>query len=116
MKYFALLDLAQGYYQIELSPKKRAKTVVVTCDGKYQYTRLLMSLAESPAYFQQLINTMIKDLKHEHCLEYFDDLPAIEKDFNSFGESLKLLLNKIQEYGLKLELTNVRSAIWKLIF
>ena len=32
MKYFALLDLAQGYYQIELSPKERAKTVFVTCD------------------------------------------------------------------------------------
>jgi len=99
MKYFALLDLAQGYYQIELSPKERAKTVFVTCNGKYQYTRLPMGLAESPAYFQQLINTMIKDLKYEHCLEYFDDLPAMRKDFNSFCESLKLLLKKIQEYG-----------------
>ena len=35
-KYFALLDLAQGYYQIELAPEERVKTVFVTPDGKYQ--------------------------------------------------------------------------------
>ena len=104
MKYFALLDLAQGYYQIELPPKEIAKTVFVTCDGKYQFTRLPMELAESPAYFQQLINTMIKDLKYKHCLGYFDDLLAMKKDFNSFCESLKLLLKKIQEYGLKVRI------------
>ena len=58
-----------------------------------------MELAESPAYFQPLISTMIKDLKYKHCLGYFDDLLAMKKDFNSFCESLKLLLKKIQEYG-----------------
>ena len=63
-----------------------------------------MSLAESPAYFQQSINTMIKDLKYKHCLEYFNDLPAIRKDFNSFCESLKLLLKKISEYKLKVRI------------
>ena len=63
-----------------------------------------MELAESPAYFQQIINTMIKDLKYEHCLGYFDDLLAMKKDFNSFCESLKLLLKKIQEYGLKVRI------------
>ena len=54
-KYFALLDLAQGYYQIELAPEERVKTVFVTPDGKYQYRRLSMGLAESPSYFQKLI-------------------------------------------------------------
>jgi len=54
---------AQGYYQIELSPEERAKTVFVTNDGKYQFCRLPMGLAESPAYFQQLINKMIGELK-----------------------------------------------------
>ena len=75
-----------------------------------------MSLAESPAYFQQSINTMIKDLKYKHCLEYFNDLPAIRKDFNSFCESLKLLLNKIQEYGLKVRIDKCSIGDMKINF
>ena len=101
MKYFALIDLAQGYYQIELSPAERAKTVFVTSDGKYQFKRLPMGLAESPAYFQQLVNKMTKDLKYDHCLGYLDDLPAIGRSFDEFLRSMKLLLAKICEIGLK---------------
>lgn len=101
MKYFALIDLAQGYYQIELSPAERAKTVFVTSGGKYQFKRLPMGLAESPAYFQQLVNKMTKDLKYDHCLGYLDDLPAIGRSFDEFLRSMKLLLAKICEIGLK---------------
>lgn len=59
MSYFSMLDLAKGYYQIELALKEMRKIVFVTNDGKYQYKRSPMKLAESPAYFQQLINKLI---------------------------------------------------------
>jgi len=100
-KYFALLDLAQNYYQIELAPEERVKTVFVTPDGKYQYRRLPMGLAESPSYFQKLINTVIKDLKYSHCMGYFDDLPCMGKTFETFCTCLELLLIQLEKYNLK---------------
>ena len=101
-KYFALLDLTQGYYQIELAPEERVKTVfVITPDGKYQHRRLPMGLAESPSYFQKLINTVIKDLKYSHCMGYFDDLPCMGKTFETFCTSLELLLMQLEKYNLK---------------
>ena len=115
-KYFALIDLAQGYYQIELSEKERQKTVFVTPDGKYQYKRLPMGLAESPSYFQKLINTIIKDLRYHHCLGYFDDLPCMGQTFNNFCESLDLLLQQLENYNLKARISKCLFGLTSIDF
>jgi putative uncharacterized protein GLEAN_07546 len=107
-QYFALIDLAQGYYQIKLSEEEIVKTVFVTPDEKYQYKRLLMGLTESSLYFQKLINTVIKDLKYHHCLGYFDDLPCIGNIFDNFRESLHLLLQQLEKYNLKARVKEVK--------
>ena len=60
--YFRLLDLAHGYFQIELSEAEREKTAFVTKDGKYQFKRLPMGLVDAPYYFQRLINKLIGGL------------------------------------------------------
>jgi len=114
--YFALIDLAQGYYQIELSKEKRLKTVFVTPDGKYQYKRLSMGLAESPSYFQKLINTVIKDLKYHHCLGYFDDFPCMGHTFDNFCESLHLLLQQLEKYNLKARISKCSFELTSLDF
>jgi len=115
-QYFALIDLAQGYYQIELFKEERLKTVFVTPDGKYQYKRLSMGLAESPSYFQKLINTVIKDLKYHHCLGYFDDFPCMGHTFDNFCESLHLLLQPLEKYNLKAGISKCSFGLTSLDF
>ena len=101
MNYFALIDLAQVYYQIELEPEERIKTAFVTSDGKYQYTRLPMGLAESPMYFQKFINLVIEGLSFEKCLGYFDDIPCMGRNYPEFLKNLDIVLTRLEKYGLK---------------
>ena len=115
-QYFALINLVQSYYQIELSKEERLKTVFVTPDGKYQYKRLPMGLAESPSYFQKLINTIIKDLKYHHCLRYFDDLPCMEQAFDNFCESLHLFLQQLEKYNLKARISKCSFELTSIDF
>ena len=59
-KIFSTFDLRSGYYHMELSSEARAKSAFVTPLDKF--TRCPFGLTQAPAYFQRLINKVIKGL------------------------------------------------------
>ena len=60
-KVFSSLDLRSGYYHIELSDSAKPKSAFVLSSlGKYQFNRVPFGLAQAPAYFQKLINDVLK--------------------------------------------------------
>jgi hypothetical protein len=58
-KYFAVLDLTQGYYQMAISKKSRDLTSFITHKGLYRWRRLPMRLKGAPAFFQQAVQTKV---------------------------------------------------------
>lgn len=100
-KYFSILDLANGYLQIELSEKEREKTAFITEDGKYQFKRLPMGIMNSPYYFQRLINYLLGNMKYIICLGYFDDLPIMEKTIEELIKNTAKVFERLREYTLK---------------
>ncbi len=69
---FSSLDLTQGYHHIGLSEEAQLKSTFVTPLGKYKYKRVPFGLSQAPAYFQQLINTILTGL--EYAFAYLDDI------------------------------------------
>ena len=59
---FSTFDLRSGYHHMELSPEARAKSAFVTPLDKFEFTRCPFGLSQAPAYFQRLINKVIKGL------------------------------------------------------
>ena len=53
-KYFSTLDLAAGYWQVQLSPQSREKTTFTTHRGLYELNVMPFGLCNEPAVFQQL--------------------------------------------------------------
>ena len=73
-KVFSTIDLRSGYHHIALGKSPRAKTTVVTPFGKYEFLMVPFGLAQAPAYFQLLMNKVLKGLreaglkmKHSKC-------------------------------------------------
>ena len=58
-KIFTTLDLRSGYYHIALDKESKAKTAFVTPFGKYEFNAVPFGLAQTPAYFQQLISIVL---------------------------------------------------------
>ena len=114
--YFTLLDLAHGYFQIELSEAEREKTAFVMKDGKYQFKRLLMRLVDAQYYFQRLINKLIGGLKYSACLGYFDDIPIMGTTFEDLLVNKKLVFKKLQEYHLKCRPDKCKFGIREIKF
>lgn len=102
-KFFNMFDLYQGYFQIEIPPEERWKTVFVTPDEKFHYKRLPMGLACAPFEFQRLMNTVLKGLNYSECLGYFDDIPVIGKSWEELLKNTSLVLERLQDWNLKIK-------------
>ena len=76
---FTTLNLRSRYYHIELGKSSQAKTAFVTPFGKYEFNMVLFGLPQAPAYFQALINKVLKGL-HKFAVEYLDDIIIFSKN------------------------------------
>ena len=100
-KIFSTFDLRSGYHHMELSPEARAKSAIVTPLDKFEFTRCPFGLTPAPAYFQRLINKVIKGLPF--AFGYLDDVLIHSLDIGSHLQHMKLLFQRLMEADLKLK-------------
>ena len=101
-KYFTTLDLRSGYYHIGLSENTKAKTAFITPFGKYQFEVVPFSLAQAPAYFQQLISMVLQDCS-EFVMAYLDDIIIFSRSECEHLKHIKIIFQKLIAAGLKLK-------------
>ena len=73
----------------------------VTPFGKYGFHMVPFGLAQAPAYFQALINKVLKGL-HKIAVAYLDDI-IFSKDEEEHLEHLRIIFQRLKEAGLKLK-------------
>ena len=71
-KVFSTIDLRSRYYHIALGKDSRAKTAIVTPFGNYEFLMVPFGLAQTPAYFQLLMNQVLEGLLF--AMTYLDDI------------------------------------------
>ena len=88
-KVFSTIDLRSGYHHIALGKSSRAKTAFVTPCGKYEFLMVPFGLAQAPAYFQLLMNKILKGLKL--TMTYLDDIIIFSQDESQHLEHLEIV-------------------------
>ena len=100
-KVFSTIDLRSGYHHIALGKSSRAKTAFVTLFGKYEFLMVPFGLAQAPAYFQLLMNKVLKGLKF--AMTYLDDIIIFSHDELQHLEHLEIFFGHLREAGLKMK-------------
>ena len=101
-KVFSSLDLRSGYYHIGLTETVKPKSAFVLSSlGKYQFNRVPFGLAQAPAYFQKLINDVLRGCNF--AMGYLDDIIIYSQSEQEHLEHLEEIFIRLKAAGLKLK-------------
>ena len=105
-KYFSTLDLASGYWQVQMHPDSVEKTAFITHQGLFEFNVMPFGLRNAPSVFQRLMQRVLAGLNPENGPDfvsvYLDDVLVFSETFEEHLHHLALVINRLLKAGLKL--------------
>jgi hypothetical protein len=80
----------------------RERTAFSVPSGHYEFTRLPLGLANSPANFQRLMDTVLKNLVGTECYIYLDDRVIFSNTAEEHAWRLEHVLQRFDQANLQL--------------
>ena len=102
-KYFSTLDLRAGYHHIGLTTDSIPKTTFTSPFGKYEYVKVPFRLAQTPAYFQELMTGVLKDLPF--AMAYLDNIIIYSSTPEEHLQHIKTVFEKLRHAKLSMKLS-----------
>lgn len=99
-KLFSKLDLSNAYNQLVLDDESQKLCVWSTHLGLFKMKRLPFGVKVAGAIFQKTIENLLRSIPH--CINFMDDIVITGPDFTSHITTLKAVLQKLQDNGLRL--------------
>jgi transposase InsO family protein/predicted aspartyl protease len=100
--WFSTMDLASGYWQVEMDPADAEKTAFATTCGFYQFKVMPFGLCNAPSTFERMMEFLLAGLHWETCLIYLDDIIVFAMTFDDHIRRLDEVLIRIKSGGLKI--------------
>ena len=97
-EWFSTLDLASGYWQVEVDPEDKEKTPFTML---FQFRVMPFGLCNAPGTFQHLMEKVLTSLHWTSCLVYIDDIIIFSKTIDEHLLCLREVLARLQTANLK---------------
>ena len=102
-RYFSSLDLASGYWQVELDKDAGPKSAFATHNGLYEFVRMPFGLCNAPATFQRVMQVVLAGLEWHSCFVYIDDVLIASRTFEEHMRHLEEVFERLRRVGLRLK-------------
>ena len=113
-EWFSTLDLASGYWQVELDAAAKEKSAFVTHRGLHQFKVMPFGLKGAPATFQRLMASIFGDYLWLILLIYLDDILVFSSSVKQHFKHLRLVFLKLREANLKLKPSKCFLLQWEV--
>lgn len=101
-KWFSVMDLKSGYYQVEMAEEDKPKTAFTCPLGFYEFNRMPQGVTNAPSTFQRLMEKCVGDLHLNEVLVFLDDIIVFSETLEDHEARLMKVLHRLKDYGLKL--------------
>ena len=102
-RYFATLDLRQGFHQILMDPDSASATAFSTKTGICQFLRMPFGVKNGPRYFQKVITDTLRSLLGTACEVFIDDVIVFGRTFQDFISNLELVFKALSDANFRLK-------------
>ena len=102
--YFTTLDVAWGYWHIEMSPDSVEKTAFVTNEGHFEWLVMPFGLKNAPATFQRIVQQILHKYSYKGVINYLDDIIIYSENYNVHLNLLNEIFQILREHNVKLRL------------
>ncbi|UYV74533.1 hypothetical protein LAZ67_12000024, partial [Cordylochernes scorpioides] len=109
-KYFTTLDVAWGYWHVQMHSESVPKTAFVTNDGHYEFLVMPFGLKNAASTFQKIIQQVIGTLLWKGVCVFQDDIIIYSSSFSQHMNLIKQVFEKLLEYNIKLKFNKCSFA------
>ena len=98
---FSSLDMAHGYFQVQMHPDSMHLTAFRVPWGLYEFERMPQGLCTSPSTFQCIMEYLFGDMNLVKVLLYLDDILVFAPNIDEHIKRLDEVLARLISAGLK---------------
>ncbi|KAI1007597.1 hypothetical protein K3495_g627 [Podosphaera aphanis] len=109
-KYYAFLDLENGFWQIPFEESTREKTAFITPFGVYEWLVMPFRLYNASATFQCFMEEVLEPFR-PFVAGLFDDVAVWGNSILQLNDRLLLIFSRFIEYGLLLNSAKCRLFV-----
>jgi hypothetical protein len=100
-KYFCVLDLTSGYFQVALDQASRKYTAIRTHYGNFESTRIPMGAKGAASYFQkQMSEEVLRGYLYDFLELYIDDIIIYADTEETLAGNLSKVLRRLREWNI----------------
>ncbi|XP_018397777.1 PREDICTED: uncharacterized protein K02A2.6-like [Cyphomyrmex costatus] len=103
---FTILDLSNGFWQLELDRKSSDLTTFMTPFGRYRWNRVSFGISSAPEMFQRKMVQIFGDIPGVQI--YFDDLAITGLCLAEHDRALTTVLDGARKNGFKFNPKNIQ--------
>ncbi|KAI5153777.1 hypothetical protein ENBRE01_3245, partial [Enteropsectra breve] len=109
-QYFTLIDLKDGYFQIEIIEEHKHKTAFKFDNLLYEWNRMPMGYKNAPSIFQRIMDHILGDLSDKGVEVYLDDIIIHAKNKESHDLILDEVLRRLESNNLYINEKKIQLA------
>ena len=106
--FISKIDLTKGYYQIRMKESDVPKTAFICHRGKYEFLRMLFGVKNTPAVFQELMQSLLNPYI-TFSTAYMDDVVIFNDNWTDHLDHIDTVLRTLRQAGLT---ANPKKCRW----
>jgi hypothetical protein len=103
-KCFSTIDLASGYWQIQIAEKSKKYTTLTCRAGVFAYNVMPFGLKNAPAVFQNLMTQVLGPLLWSCAVCYMDDIIIFSQNKQQHVIDIRQTLQRLDKANLSIKL------------